>query len=109
MCLLKKSLYGLKQSPRQWNKKFDEFMVLHGYKRSRRDACVYTIEGSDGGLVYLLLYVDDMLLAAKEMSDIKKLKEQLESAFEMKDLGPARKILGMDIFRDRSKGVLRLF
>lgn len=40
VCLLKKSLYRLKQSPRQWNKRFDEFMLLHGYKRSRRDACV---------------------------------------------------------------------
>lgn len=58
--------------------------------------------------MYLLLYVDAMLLAAKDMSDIKKLKEQLESTFEMKDLCLARRILRMDIYRDRSKGVLRL-
>lgn len=108
VCLLKKSLSGLKQSPRQWNKRFDEFMTLNGYKRSQRDACVYTAEGSDGSLVYLLLYVDDMLLAAMDMRDIKKLKEQLDSSFEMKDLGPPRRILRMDIYRDRSKGVLRL-
>lgn len=108
MCLLKKSLYGLKQSPRQWNKRFDEFMVQHGYKRSSSYACVYTREGSDGSLIYLLLYVDDMLLAAKNVKDAKKLKEQLESSFEMKDLGPARRILGMDIYRDISKGILRL-
>ena len=83
-------------------------MILHGYRRSHRDACIYTIEGSDGSLEYLLLYVDDMLLAAKEMTDIKKLKEQLESAFEMKYLGPSRRISGMDIYRDRKKGTLRL-
>lgn len=59
-------------------------------------------------LEYLLLHVDDMLLAAKEMTDIKKLKEHLESAFEMKYLGPSRRILGMDIYRDRKKGTLRL-
>lgn len=86
VCLLKKSLYGLKQSPRQWNKRFDEFMTVQGYRRSRSDACVYTKEISEDNLVYLLLYVDDMLLAAKEMRDVKKLKEQLESEFEMKDL-----------------------
>lgn len=70
--------------------------------------CVYTTEGSDGSLVYLLLYVDDMLLVSKDMRDVKKLKNQLESSFVMKDLGPARRILGMDIYRNRSKGVLRL-
>lgn len=48
VCLLKKSLYGLKQSPHQWIKRFNEFMILHGYRRSHRDACIYTIEGSDG-------------------------------------------------------------
>ena len=89
VCFLKKSLYGLKQSPRQWNKRFDEFMTLQGYQRSQHDVCVYTTEGSDGSLVYLLLYVDDMLLVAKDMRDVKKLKNQLESSFEMKDLEPA--------------------
>lgn len=108
VCLLKKSLYGLKQSPRQWNRRFDEFMSIQGYSRSDSDACVYTKETSNGSLVYLLLYVDDMLLAAQDMKDIRRLKDQLESSFEMKDLGPARRILGMDIFRDREKGILRL-
>ena len=92
VCLLKKSLYGLKQSPRQWNKRDDEFMTLQGYTRSERDACVYTKKISTGDLVYLLLYVDDMLLAAKDLKDVKRFKEQLESSFEMKYLGPARRI-----------------
>ena len=65
---------------------FDEFMTLQGYTRSERDACVYTKKTSRADLVYLLLYVDDMLLAAKDLKDAKMLKEQLESSFEMKDL-----------------------
>ena len=44
-----------------------------------------------------------MLLACKEMSQIKLLKDQLKKEFEMKELGPARKILGMEIYRDKSK------
>lgn len=59
-------------------------------------------------MVYLLLYVDDMLLASKDLEEIKTVKELLASRFDMKDLGPARRILGMDIERDREGGVLTL-
>ena len=41
VCKLKRSLYGLKQSPRQWYKRFDSFMMSHGFKRSKFDSCVY--------------------------------------------------------------------
>jgi len=65
VCRLKKSLYGLKQSLRQWYKRFDSFMLSHGFKRSDYDSCVYlkTVKGSS---IYLLLYVDDMLIAVKK-------------------------------------------
>ncbi|PPR84446.1 hypothetical protein GOBAR_AA36262 [Gossypium barbadense] len=108
VCLLKKSLYGLKQSPRQWYKRFDSFMIQHGYTRCDYDACVYHRKLSDGSHIYLLLYVDDMLIASKNMSEINKLKSQLSGEFEMKDLGAAKKILGMDIHRDRKAGKLRV-
>ena len=58
--------------------------------------------------MYLLIYVDDMLIACKDKFQIQKLKDQLSSEFDMKDLGPASKILGMNIERDRDKGILRL-
>jgi hypothetical protein len=107
VCRLKKSLYGLKQSPRQWYKRFDSFMISQGFKRSNYDSCVYlkTIKGST---IYLLLYVDDMLIAAKDKKEIEKLKAQLNNEFEMKDLGAAKKILGMEIIRDRHVGKLYL-
>ncbi|KAG8472343.1 hypothetical protein CXB51_034269 [Gossypium anomalum] len=66
VCLLRKSLYGLKQSPRQWYKMFDSFMTSHDFKRSSLDSCVYFKKNSDGYFVYLLLYIDDMLIAAKD-------------------------------------------
>ncbi|KAG8496742.1 hypothetical protein CXB51_007919 [Gossypium anomalum] len=80
VCLLKKSLYGLKQSPRQ----------------------------CDGSFAYLLLYVDDMLIATKDKKEIRKVKAQLSGEFEMKDLGPAKKILGMEIFKDKKASKLYL-
>ncbi|KAH9704469.1 hypothetical protein KPL70_011474 [Citrus sinensis] len=108
VCLLKKSLYGLKQSPRQWYLKFDEFMISHGYCRSRFDNCVYYKLSSSGGGIYLLLYVDDMRIACKHKEEIKKLKVELSTDFEMKDLGAATKILGMHIIRDRNSRTLYL-
>ncbi|KAG8471605.1 hypothetical protein CXB51_036639 [Gossypium anomalum] len=108
VCLLKKSLYGLKQSPRQWYKRFDSFMTSHDFKRSSFDSCVYFKKNNDGSFVYLLLYVDDMLIAAKDKGEIRKVKAQLSEEFEMKDLGPAKKILGMEILRDRKTSKLYL-
>ncbi|KAH9655560.1 Integrase catalytic domain-containing protein [Citrus sinensis] len=108
VCLLKKSLYGLKQSPRQWYLKFDEFMLSHGYCRSRFDNCVYFKFLTNGSGIYLLLYVDDMLIACKQKEEVKKLKVELSTEFEMKDLGAATKILGMQIKRDRESKVLYL-
>lgn len=58
--------------------------------------------------MYLLLYVDDMLIAASNKKEIKKVKEQLSSKFEMKELGAAKKILGIEITRDRPNGKLYL-
>lgn len=107
-CKLKKSLYGLKQSPRQWYKRFDKFMAEHGYTRSQFDHCVYFRKLLDGSFIYLLLYVDDMLIASKSKVEIDRLKAQLRTEFEMKDLGEAKKILGMEIQRDRRKGTVCL-
>ncbi|KAG8483801.1 hypothetical protein CXB51_022649 [Gossypium anomalum] len=108
VCLLKKSLYGLKQSPRRWYKRFDSFITSHDFKRSSFDSCVYFKKNSDDSFVYLLLYVDDMLIAAKDKGEIRKVKAQLSEEFEMKDLGPAKKILGMEILRDRKTSKLYL-
>ena len=71
------------------------------------DSCVYFRKLDDGSFIYLLLYVGDMLIAAKNITDINHLKALLNGEFEMKDLGGSKKILGMKIRRDR--GVRKLF
>ena len=58
--------------------------------------------------LYLLLYVDDMLIASRSMKAVNGLKRALSQEFVMKDLGSAQKILGMEICRDRCKGILHL-
>ncbi|KAG9458815.1 hypothetical protein H6P81_003323 [Aristolochia fimbriata] len=106
VCKLNKSLYGLKQSPRQWSTRFDRFMKDQKYTRSKYDNCVYLRKLQDGSYIYLLLYVDDMLIAAKSEVEIDRLKAQFNKEFEMKDLGEAKKILGMEISRNRERGKL---
>ncbi|KAM7516588.1 hypothetical protein LguiA_006171 [Lonicera macranthoides] len=108
VCRLKKSLYGLKQAPRQWYKKFELVMSEQGYRKTTSDHCVFVQKFSDDDLIILLLYVDDMLIVSRNPSRIKELKKQLSKSFAMKDLGIAKQILGIRIYRDREKKQLYL-
>ena len=101
VCRLKKSLYGLKQAPRQWYKKFESIMEVQGYRKTTSDHCVFVQKFSDDDFIILLLYVDDMLIVGKNSSRIDRLKKQLSQSFAMKDLGPAKQILGVRIHRYR--------
>jgi hypothetical protein len=105
---LKKNLYGLKKDPRQWYLKFDRFMIEQGYIRCHSDHCVYFKRIENGSHIIFLLYVDDMLVVGSNMQDINVLKKKLSNSFAMKDLGVAKKILGMRITRDRKNHKLTL-
>ena len=87
VCRLKKSLYGLKQSPRKWYLKFDKFMTEQGYDRCHSNHFVYFKRLDNERYIMLLLYVDDMLVASSNMQDINVLKIKLAKSFVMKDLG----------------------
>jgi len=93
----KKSPYGLKQSPRQWYKCFDSCIRGKRYTRSHYDPCVYYNKLPGREFIYLLLYVDDMLIASKCISTINKLKKGLSFEFKIKDFGEAKKDLGLEI------------
>ena len=110
VCKLRKSLYGLKQSPKQWYKRFDSYMIRIGYKRCEYDCCVYvkSLDDDSSSFIFLLLYVDDMLITAKSMVEVNKLKSLSSKEFDMKDLGATKKILGMEIHMDRALGRLWL-
>ena len=84
VCKLRKSLFGLKQSPRQWYKRFDRFMIGQNYIGSSFDHCVYFRKLQYGPFIYLLLYVDDMLIASRNQEEICRLKAELSKEFEMK-------------------------
>lgn len=71
---LRKSLYGPKEFPRQWYKKFHSFMVIQSFTRSEYDHCVYFKSFENGLFIILVLYVDDMLVASKRIVEINGLK-----------------------------------
>ena len=101
VCKLLKSLYGLKQSPRMWYFKMHEFLLGIGFISSPNDPCLY-FRHSSSGIVLIALYVDDLLIAGSSRSEIKFIKDKLSQRFEMKDMGAAKVILGIEILRDRS-------
>lgn len=102
VCRLLKSLYGLKQATKQWNTQFHEFMKAQGFLRSMYDSCVYMKNVNDEtfNLIILVLYVDDMLILAKNQFDVDECKSKLNSAFKMKDMRKSKRILGMEMHRD---------
>ena len=77
ICRLKKSLFELKQSPRQWYKRFNSCMIQIGYTYCEYDCCVYVHFLEDVSYIFLLLYVDNMLIVAKSMCEINRLKSLL--------------------------------
>lgn len=102
VCLLKKSLYGLKQAGRQWNLKADRFMRKLGFTPLDADYCVY-IYRKDKALVIVALYVDDLFLFTRRGDPLlEKLKRRLQQKFEMTDLGEVKEALGVEIKRDRT-------
>ncbi|MCO5610248.1 hypothetical protein L7F22_064484 [Adiantum nelumboides] len=115
VCKLNRSLYGLKQASRQWYKKFDAFMLKHGYKRSHADHCLYIKRDEDGSPIILVLYVDDILIAAEKRSTVDALKEQLKSSnwFQIREainwiVWTAEHVLGVRIRRQRDRRILYL-
>ena len=81
VCKLKKSLYSLKQSPRMWYQKFDTYIQGLRFVRSKADHCVYYKQVGKH-FIYVVLYIDDMLLVGNNMEVIKEVKTQLSSKFE---------------------------
>lgn len=108
VCLFKESLYGLKQSPRQWYLRLDSFMIKHALNRCNYGCCVYFREISEEKKIYLFMYMDYMLIAYHDREEIDQLKGLLSNKFEIKDLGVAKRILGIEIIGGKMKKVMFL-
>ena len=104
---LKKSLYGLAQSPGNWFNTIDPVLVEIGFVALKSDPCVYLYD-HNGAELYLALYVDDLLLAGNDSEAISMVKGKLQKRFKMTDMGEASLVLGMEVKRDREAGTLTI-
>ena len=95
---LLKCLYGLKQSPRQWNICIDTALKQLGFVRLKSDVGIY-VKGKGEEAVYIALYVDDLFMLGIKLVNIEVVKRGLGKEFKMKDLGEARFLLGIEIRR----------
>jgi hypothetical protein len=100
VCLLVKTLYGLKQSGREWNIELDTKMRQNGYTLLLSDPCVYLQRSSDG-LSIATVWVDDLLLFASSKPLMAKMKASLQRTWQVTDLGEPTKIVGIEVARDR--------
>lgn len=102
VCKLNRSLYGLKQSPRAWFEKFTQSMKKQGYTQGQADHTLFTKFSHDGKVAALIVYVDDIVLTGDDTVEMARVKEKLAVDFEIKDLGPMRYFLGMEVARSKN-------
>ena len=97
-CKLNKSLHGLKQAPKLWHEKFDNALLKNRFLSIEGDKCVYT-KCTKKECVIIAFYVDDMLIFGTSLSVVHSTKRFLASQFDIKDMGEAKGILGVEIIR----------
>ncbi|RVW54511.1 Retrovirus-related Pol polyprotein from transposon TNT 1-94 [Vitis vinifera] len=104
VCRLRKSLYGLKQSPRAWFERFTKVVKGYGFVQCQSDHTLFVKHFPEGKLAIIIVYVDDIILTGDHEEKIDLLKKLLTKEFEIKDLGNLKYFLGMEIARSK-KGI----
>ncbi|XP_073816655.1 ecdysteroid phosphate phosphatase isoform X1 [Musca autumnalis] len=107
VCKLNKSLYGLKQAGRDWNKKLNDVLVNIGFERCKSDNCLY-VKNKDQDLVLVAVYVDDLLLCCSSEEIMKGVVRELNKYVDAVDRGPAKYYLGIQIERDGLRGKISI-
>ena len=107
VCKLNKFIYGLKQASCQWYLKFHEVITSFGFEENIMDQCIYQ-KVNESKICFLVLYVDDILLATNDKSLFYEMKQFLSKNIDMKDMGEASYVIGIKIHRERSRGILGL-
>ena len=102
---LKRSLYGLKQSGRNWNAMLHEYLTSEGFEQSLADPCVYT-KNRKGCKAIIIVWVDDIIVAASDSRSLDDVKESLRGKFKMKDLGQLSWFLGIEFKQERDRIIM---
>lgn len=101
VCRLRKSLYGLKQSPRVWFERFGSVVKRHDFTQSQVEHTMFFKHSCEGKIAILIVYVDDIIITGDDVKAISDLKRRLEAEFDIKDLGKLKYFLGMEFTRSK--------
>ncbi|KAJ0470227.1 putative RNA-directed DNA polymerase [Helianthus annuus] len=102
VCKLVKSLYGLKQAPRKWNERLTDVLLKFGFIQSKCDHSLFILN-KKGVIVFLLVYVDDIVLTGNSVIEIENIKQVLNDTFKIKDLGVLKYFLGIEVLYDKNE------
>jgi len=105
---LKKSIYGLKQAGREWFNLLRESLKSMGWLQGQKEPCLFYRQTGGGQREYLIIYVDDIIVIAKDKAAVDFAKKQLSGKFKMKDLGELNYILGIAVVRDHANREFKL-
>jgi hypothetical protein len=105
LCRLVKAIYGLKQAPRAWHARLSSVLGKLGFKASAADTSLFICQRSDV-TVYLLVYVDDIIVVSSSPTASTQLVSALRDDFAVKDLGPLHFFLGIEVLRQSSGGLV---
>lgn len=108
VCRLKKSLYGLKQAPRVWHQRLSEELGNSGFDACKSDPALFINRSDVDSPIYMLVYVDDLLIMGKNASKIDNVKSSLKETFSIHDLGEVRNFLGSEIKVNKEMHTLKM-
>jgi len=101
VCKLKKSIYSLKQTSCQWYLRFNDTTAFFRFKENTIDQCIY-LKVCESNVIFLILYVDDILLATNDLGLLHDTKKFLSSNFEMKDMSETGYVIGIESIIDHN-------
>jgi hypothetical protein len=109
VCYLKKAIYDLKQTSHTWNSNIHATLTELGFKQTAADAGIYIMHQQEGdGLLYIILYIDDITIPGASLQVVKELKAKLAQGYEISNLREIESYLGICITRDQQNKCLTI-
>ena len=110
VCYLIKTLYGTRQAPHEWNNEINEFILSLGFTRCKSDSCIYVKKSATGRTMIVSLFVDDIIpvYAKEDKAEWGVLRSKFLAKYKMKDMGPAKWVLGMSVIRNRAERTIHI-